>query len=174
MKLLPLSKLGARETSPGVIDFGIILPWVSANDGNRLWVKVIHEKDQFLQDIQPLMFELTHAIDPDYGDYWSAQINIDFDSKPHPKAAWGSQGRYVYRYYLENPNTSKIIDWIIDPFAREFGVGKLSAFTLGYKAYTWNTKEKDWKTPVLNDMVMYELMINEFGGNIDRAIAQLD
>ena len=125
MKFLPLSKLGARETSPGVIDFGIILPWVSANDGNRLWVKVIHEKDQFLQDIQPLMFELTHSIDSDYGDYWSVQINIDSDSKPHPKSAWGLPGRYVYRYYLENPNTSKSIDWIIDPFAREFGVGKL-------------------------------------------------
>lgn len=48
MKLLPLNKLGAREISSGVIDFEIFLPWVSATDGNRLWAKVIHEKDQFL------------------------------------------------------------------------------------------------------------------------------
>ena len=51
MGLLPLHKLGARETSPGVVDFGLFLPWVSASDGNRLWVKVIHQKDQFLQEI---------------------------------------------------------------------------------------------------------------------------
>ena len=37
--------------------------------GNRLWVKVIYERDQFLQDIQPATFELDHSIDPEYGDY---------------------------------------------------------------------------------------------------------
>jgi hypothetical protein len=82
MKLLPLNKLGARETS-GVIDFGLLLPWVSANDGNRLWVKVIHEKDQFLQDIQPVMVELNYSPDPEYGDYWSVQIDIINYPKPH-------------------------------------------------------------------------------------------
>jgi len=174
MKLLPLHKLGARETSPGVIDFGLFLPWVSANDGNRLWVKVIHEKDQFLQDIQPIMFELNHSIDADYGDYWSVQINVDPQAKPHPKSAWGSQGRYVYRYCLKNPNVPDTIDWIIDPFAREFGVGKLSAFTLGYEPYTWSDNETVWKTPALNDIVMYELMINEFGGDVDRMIALIE
>jgi len=174
MKLLPLNKLGAREISPGVIDFGLFLPWVSASDGHRLWVKVIHEKDQFLQDIQPLMFELNHSIDPDYGDYWSTQININSDSRPHPKSAWGSPGRYIYRYCLQNPNIPEIIDWIIDPFAREFGVGKLSAFTLGYENYTWSEYENIWKTPDLDDLVIYELMINEFGGDIDGNIAQLE
>ena len=62
MKLLPLNKLGAREASTGVIDFGLFLPWVSATDGNRLWVKIIHEKDQFLQAIQPLKFELNQPL----------------------------------------------------------------------------------------------------------------
>lgn len=43
MKLLPLNKLGAGETSPGVIDFDLFLPWVSASNGNRLrdsWLTV--------------------------------------------------------------------------------------------------------------------------------------
>jgi maltooligosyltrehalose trehalohydrolase len=173
MKLLPLNKLGAREISSGVIDFGIFLPWVSATDGNRLWAKVIHEKDQFLQDIQPIMFELTHSTDPDYGDYWSTRITIDPDSKPHPKSAWGLPGRYVYRYLLQNPNVPEI-DWIIDPFAREFGVGKLSAFTLGYEAYIWSDHENVWRTPSLGNIILYELMINEFGGDIDGTIAHLD
>lgn len=174
MKLLPLDKLGARETSPGIIDFGLFLPWVSAKDGNRLWVKLIHEKDQFLQDIQPVMCELAHSLDPGYGDYWSVQIEITSYPKPHPKSAWGSPGRYVYRYCLKNPDFPEMIDWIIDPFAREFGVGKLSAFTLGYEPYIWSDHETSWKTPSVNDIVMYELMINEFGGDIERTIALLD
>jgi len=60
MKLLPLNKLGARETN-GIVEFGLFLPWVSAKDGNRLRVKVIHEQDQFLQDMQPSEFELTRS-----------------------------------------------------------------------------------------------------------------
>jgi maltooligosyltrehalose trehalohydrolase len=174
MKHLPLTKLGAREISPGIIDFGLFLPWVSASDGNRLWIKAIHEKDQFLQDIPPLIFELNHSIDADNGDYWSVQVDINPYSKQHPKSAWGSPGRYVYRYCLKNPNITEPIDWIIDPFAREFGVGKLSAFTLGYEAYSWSEHEDLWKTPALDDLIMYELMINEIGGDINGTIAQLD
>jgi len=170
-----LNKLGARETSPGVIDFGMFLPWVSASDGNRLWVKVIHEKDQFLQDIQPLLFELGHSTDdPDYGDYWSVQIDINPVSRPHPESAWGTPGRYVYRYCLQNPNVPEIIDWIIDPFAREYGIGKLSAFTLGYEAYKWSEHENTWRTPALDDIVLYELMINEFGNDISGTISRLN
>lgn len=172
MKLLQLHKLGARELQPGWIEFGLLLPWVSADHGNRLWVKVIHEKDQFLQDIQPMVFELDHNIDPDYGDYWSVQVHIDPDEKSLPVSAWGSQGRYVYRYCLQNPNKGNI-DWIIDPFAREFGVGKLSAFTLGYEHYEWSQHETVWKTPDLNDLIIYELMINEFGYDIKGTIAHL-
>jgi maltooligosyltrehalose trehalohydrolase len=174
MKLLPLGKLGAREKPNSAVDFGLFLPWVSANNGNRMWVKVIHERDQFLQEIQPMMFEMFHSNDPDYGDYWSVQININPDSRPHPKSVWGTPGRYVYRYCLDNPNVPGLIDWIIDPFAREFGVGKLSAFTLGYEPYAWSGNEDVWKTPRLGDIILYELMINEFGGDIDRTIAQLD
>jgi len=174
MKKLPLEKLGSREASPGVISFGLLLPWVSAVDGNRLSVKIIHEKDQFLQHIEPLKFELNHEIDALYGDYWFVEVDIANTAKPHESSVWGSEGRYVYRYYLESPNSEDPIDWIIDPFAREFGVGKLSAFTLGYEQYKWSENEKNWKTPLLDDMVMYELMINEFGGDIEKTIAKLD
>jgi 1,4-alpha-glucan branching enzyme len=174
MRLLPLHKLGTRETTPGVIDVGLLLPRVSADDGYRLWVKMIHEKDQFIQDIQPLMFELNHSVDPDYGDYWSLTIDIGNTPKPTSKSAWGSPGKYVYRYCLENSNIKEMIDWIIDPYAREFGVGKLSAFTLGYEPFSWSDHEKVWKTPMQDDLILYELMINEFGGDIDGTIAKLD
>jgi 1,4-alpha-glucan branching enzyme len=176
MQLLPLDKLGPRELEahPGVVRFGLFLPWVSAAHGNRLFLKIIHEKDQFLQQIQPLEFELSHSLDPVYGDYWSVEVDIANHPPPLPESAWGSPGRYVYRYSLSNPNTSGPIDWIIDPFAREFGVGKLSAFTLGYEKYDWDPHELTWKTPALDDLVIYELMITEFGGDIDRTLGLLD
>jgi maltooligosyltrehalose trehalohydrolase len=176
MQLLPLDQLGPRELKnrPGVVSFGLFLPWVSAVDGNRLYLKIIHEDDQFLQQIQPLEFELAHSLDPSYGDYWSVEVDIANTPPPQPNSAWGSPGRYVYRYCLSNPNAPGLIDWIIDPFAREFGVGKLSAFTLGYQPYVWNPNEPTWKTPALDDLVIYELMISEFGGDIDRTIKLLD
>jgi 1,4-alpha-glucan branching enzyme len=180
LKLLPLTKLGAREGPLGTVNFGIFLPWISTVDGNKLFVKIIHEKDQFLQNIQPLKFELDHSTDPDYGDYWSTSLDIPSIAKPTPDSAWGTDGRYVYRYCLENPNLDenkypqKLIDWIIDPCASEFGIGKLSAITLGYKPYQWSPSEATWKTPDLEDLIIYELMINEFGGNIDQTIARLD
>lgn len=173
MNLLPLDRLGARETARGVVEFGIFLPWVAADQGNRLRVKVIHERDQFLQAIPPLEFELQHSVDPVYGDYWSTTVDIAHTPAPHPTSAWGQDGRYVYRYCLDNPNVGRI-DWIIDPFAREFGVGKLSAITLGYQAYAWNPAEAGWRTPALEDLIVYELMLSEFGGSLDGARDKLD
>ncbi len=175
LDLLPLQKLGARgdKQNSKVINFGIFLPGLSAEEGYGLKVRIIHEKDQFLQDISPFDFEMQHSEDPEYGDYWSASINIESRDKPEPYSAWGTPGTYVYRYCLERPDEKDPIDWIIDPFAREFGVGKLSAITLGYEPYEWSENEQVWKTPSLNDIVLYELMIDEFADNIDGTIDHL-
>ena len=172
MQLLPMDRLGAHERAGGRVDFGLLLPWVSAAAGNRLWVKIIHEADQFLQHIQPLSFELTHSADPVYGDYWSVTVDIAGTPRPAPGSSWGSPGRYVYRYLLRNPEIGDL-DWIVDPFAREFGVGKLSAFTLGYQPHAWSAQEADWRTPALEDLVVYELMLAEFAADIDGAIGRL-
>ena len=82
-------------------------------------------------------------------------------------SAWGTPGRYLYRYRIDNPNVGSL-DWIIDPCAREFGVGKLSAFTLGYKEYKWDPAEANWRTPALVDLVFYEVNIAELGGDLER------
>ena len=66
-----MDKLGPHELPDNRIFFGFLLPWVSGNDGNRLFVKVIHEKDQFLQEIQSKRFEMEHSMHPEYGDFWS-------------------------------------------------------------------------------------------------------
>jgi maltooligosyltrehalose trehalohydrolase len=175
MQALPMDKLGCRESAPGVLDFGILLPWVTSQDGNRVSVKIIHERDQFLHDIPPLQFELAHSPDPDYADYWSTRVSVaERPPSVDQRSAWGQPGRYVYRYALKPPGSDQEIDWIIDPFAREFGVGKLSAVTVGYEPYVWSDGETQWKTPPLSDLVMYELMLSEFGGGVDGTIELLD
>lgn len=102
MQVLPLEKLGPREVAgqSGVVEFGLFLPWVSAVQGNPLYLKIIHEQDQFRQQIQPCEFELSPSPDPVYGDYCSVAVDLPGHPLPHPGSAWGSPGRYVYRYYL--------------------------------------------------------------------------
>lgn len=175
-QLLPLNKLGPREISQGKMMLGLFLPWISATDGYRVTVKILHEKDQFLQRIRSKEFALSHlSTDPVYGNFWSSPnaIEIDPSGRTQFESAWGSNGTYIYRYQIYRPNDPTPIDWVIDPYAREFGVGKMSAFTLGYEDYEWSAEEANWKTPQLNDLVVYEMMISEFGGNIDGAIAHL-
>jgi 1,4-alpha-glucan branching enzyme len=163
MELLPLDKLGARQSAPGTFDFGVLLPWVSAADGNRVRVKLIHERDQFLKARPAQSFELTHSLDPKYGDYWSGQAVL---ANPSP-------GTHVYRLEIENP-AAGVIDFIADPFAREYGIGKLSAITLDYQPHAWHANELAWKTPQLRDLIVYELMLDEFAGGVDGTISRLD
>jgi len=167
LALLPLGTLGAIEVN-GTVTFGLWLPWVSAADGNAITVKVIHERDQFLQGIAPQEFAMTHSVRPPYGDFWSVTVPIAGIPPPAPGSAWGTPGRYVYRYQIDNPQAGRL-DWIIDPCAREFGVGKLSAFTLGYQPYAWSAFEAAWRTPPLSDLIMYEVNIAELGGDMERA-----
>ena len=102
-----------------------------------------------------------------YGDFWSGTVPIAGTPPAVAGSAWGTPGRYVYRYTIANPNVGTL-DWIIDPFAREFGVGKLSAFTLGYQPYVWSAAEAQWRTPALSDLILYEINIAEFGGDLER------
>lgn len=166
MKHFSLNQLGPRESEPGIIDFGILLPWISALAGNRLFVKIIHERDQFIQSIQQLAVEMQHEVDANYGDFWWAKVDLhtirDFQGNSH----FGLPGRHVYRFELHNPNVG-VLDWIIDPFAREYATGKLSALTLGYGPYAWSEAKQNWKTPALPDLILYELNLAEFGGSLE-------
>src|SRR6478672_7325653 len=73
--LLPLDTLGAVEAA-GTVTFGLWLPWVLAADGNSVSVKIIHERDQFLQDIPALEFAMSHSIQAPHGDFWSVTVPI--------------------------------------------------------------------------------------------------
>lgn len=173
MKLLPLDQLGPHELLNNRVRFGFLLPWVSATNGNNLFVKVIHEADQFLQAILPKRFPLTHSVHPIYGDLWSGEITIDLADRPSPDSAWGKPGQYVYRFELESPLLQRPLDWIIDPYAREYGIGRQSAFTLGYTDHAWGSIEETWKTPALQDLIAYEIMLHEFAADLQGANAKL-
>jgi maltooligosyltrehalose trehalohydrolase len=110
-----------------------------------------------------------HSVDPTYGDYWSGQIDLNTAPPPPGSSAFGQPGRYVYRYVIHSP-TRGDIDFIIDPFSREVGVGRLSAITVGSTPYTFSANETKWKTPPLKNAIIYELMISEFRDDLDRTI----
>jgi maltooligosyltrehalose trehalohydrolase len=172
---LDLSQVGAHQDGERV-RFGIWLPGLTAAAGFTVTAKVIHETDQFLQRIPPHEIPLTHATTLPYGDYWSAEVNIVATPPLADGSAWGRSGpdeRYVYRYCVRGPEGVEV-DWVVDPFAREFGVGKLSAFTLGYLDFVWEpATEAAFRTPALADLVFYELNLAEFGGDVDGAIERL-
>ncbi len=136
-------------------------------------MKVIHEYDQFLQEIPAINFPLTHSVDPLYGDRWDGQVDIGAVPPPGPTSAWGSPGRYLYRLTVtatgDRPRT---VDWVTDPYAREFGIGRQSAVTVGGQPYVWSASEDHWRVPAIEDLVMYELMLAEFAGNVDGAITK--
>lgn len=173
MKLLPLEQLGPHELPGNRVQFGFLLPWVSAENGNALYVKIIHETDQFLQAIPPNRFPLEHSVHPDYGDFWGGEVPIDPADKPIPESAWGKSGRYVYRFELESPLLAQPLDWIIDPYAREYGIGRQSAFTLGYQDHPWGEIEENWKTPALQDLIAYEIMLQEFANGLEGALEKI-
>ena len=172
MKYLSMDKLGAQEISPKVVQFGIFLPGVDSGKGYAVSVKIIHERDQYLQAAQPAQVTQAHSVDPVYGDYWSGQIDLNTTPPPPGSSAFGQPGRYVYRYVIHS-TTRGDVDFIIDPFAREVGVGRLSAITVGSTPYTFSANETKWKTPPLRNAIIYELMISEFRHDLARTTKQL-
>ncbi|HXO32217.1 MAG TPA: alpha-amylase family glycosyl hydrolase [Candidatus Acidoferrales bacterium] len=172
MNYLPMNTLGALEISPKVVRFGIYLPGVDSAKGYAVSVKIIHETDQYLQAVQPALVTQAHSVDPTYGDYWSGQIDLNTAPAPPGSFVFGQPGRYVYRYLIHSP-TRGDIDFIIDPFSREVGVGRLSAITVESAPYVFSANETTWKTPPLKNAIVYELMITEFRDDLGRTIRQL-
>jgi maltooligosyltrehalose trehalohydrolase len=172
MNYLPMDKLGAQFIAPGVIQFGIFFPGVDLAKGYSVSILISHEADQFLQGVAPVAVAQSHSLDPVYGDFWYGQINLNTASKPANSKAFGTKGRYVYRYLVHSPNPARgDIDYIIDPFAREVGVGRVSAITFADpQPSPFSPNETKWKTPALADCIVYELMISEFRGDLYRTI----
>jgi 1,4-alpha-glucan branching enzyme len=168
-----LVDLGGRQVGPTTLGFGVLLPWVSPANGQRVSVKVIHEKDQFLKGVPPVEAPLEHSLDDVYGDLWSGTVDLSQRFGQPPGSRWGSAGRYVYRLLVDDPNQGRI-EWVIDPYAHDFGVGKQSAVSVNAPAFEWSAEEEAWRVPWLTDLVMYELNLAEFAVDLSGATERLD
>ena len=168
--MLNYNELGAKEIlgntgTPSIVRFGVLLPGVISPDFT-LQVNCVPESE-FYNASKPRRFEM--SFDPtNPNGFWKAEIITTDLSKQHKMTE-----TYVYWYTLIDARGKVVMDHFLDPFAREFGFGKYSAFTLNYKTHEWATIEEEWKTPLLKDLVVYELHINEFGKNIEGCIARL-
>jgi maltooligosyltrehalose trehalohydrolase len=177
MELIPLDDLSVK-TNSAEAEFGLLLPEISARDEFKAFVHVIHEHDQFLQNVKPIRFELHEELHPqlnEYGSYWHAKIDFSTVASTESKH-FGMPGKYLYRYSIETQK-SKTIDWITDPFANDFGMGKQSAFRLGgSESFSWSQapEEPNWKVPKLKELIVYQMMIHEFVGDFNKAIRMLD
>lgn len=169
MNFMPLHKLGPHANGTQV-HFGVLLPGVSVLNGHAVEVRLIHEDDQFIQSEPAHRQALQHSVDPAYGDYWETTVDL---AQPGSGVHWGDPGEYVYRFAVRKPGGEEI-DFIIDPFARQFGVGRHAAFTFGFQPHAWAAAEAAWRTPRQHDLVLYEMSIMEFAGSLEQAADKLD
>ena len=175
--MIRLNEVGAFASVPtnsGVnVTFGIYLPGIESQAGYEVLVCIIHKNDRFVPDIHTMNFPLTQiAHSPN--NLWQANVTIPITPGTH----FGQPGTYLYRYQLRQtlpgqPTPKVIVGWFTDPFARATDVGRLSAFvTPGFVPdFVWT--DHQWKTPELEDLVIYELHVEEFNSTFDGVIERL-
>jgi 1,4-alpha-glucan branching enzyme len=191
---IDLTKVGAHPNPEGgfATSFGIYLPNITDAKGYQVIVRIIHEKDQFNIDIPAKNFLLTFD-DTNPPDLWHATINLN--EYKDAKSSFGSPGTYLYRYTLMrrtgnsvtwpvyNPATNDQLDlqadiislFVTDPFATATGIGKLSAFTIGDLPSTpFQWTDQEFKVPPLDDLIVYELQVEEFDASFDGVVQRLD
>jgi 1,4-alpha-glucan branching enzyme len=199
--MLGAAKLTIDQTKVGVhtnpeggfaTSFGIYLPNITYAKGYQMIVRIIHEKDQFNIDIPAKKFLLTFD-DSDPLGWWHTTINLD--EYKDAKSSFGTYGTYLYSYSLlrhggksvtlpvYNPATKDRFDlqadvislFITDPFATDIGIGKLSAFTISAQPSTpFQWTDNEFKVPALDDLIVYELQVEEFDASFDGVIQRLD
>jgi 1,4-alpha-glucan branching enzyme len=171
MMILPLSNLGASEPTPGTLTFGVFLPAIRPAIATSVSVQVVREADAMLQTIAPVTVPLAYSLDPTYGEYWSGTVTLSAVAAP-AGSTWGASGTYLYWYQVVL-TSGLVVDYLIDPFAREYGFADSSAITVGYTARPWSSGEAAWRTPALSDLIFMEVEPNEFGGGLAGSAALL-
>ena len=176
--MINLSEVGAFPALDAsgrfTVQFGVYLPGLRASDGFAVIVRVIHSNDRFNPSIPPRDFPLQWQ-EGSALDLWSAQVPIT----PVPETNFGKEGTYLYRYQLlwaapdEQPK-NVVTKWFTDPFARATDVGSLSAFTLAKNPASFTWSDSAYKTPELNDLIVYELHVAQFNDTFRGVIDRLD
>jgi 1,4-alpha-glucan branching enzyme len=151
------------------VRLGVYLPGVRAADGFDVRVRVIHAADQFVPEIAPV--EKSLVSDPNHPlGLWS--VTIDLAAAPSGTGHLGNDGPYLYRFTLFR-NGAVVTKVFLDPFATQQGPGLLAKFDVGpVRPFAWT--DAPYRTPRLDELIVYELNVAEFYATFDGIIGRLD
>jgi 1,4-alpha-glucan branching enzyme len=170
--MINLSEVGAHPVRDAAgnwhVKVGVYLPGITFDKGYRLLVRIIHEADQFIRGIEPKNFWM-NWLNGSQLDLWEATVPLMADPPP---SHFGQDGKYLYRYQLQRADGRDVTFWFADPFARDAGVGTLSAFAKNAPAFAWS--DAAFSPPEVDEMVVYELNVREFNRDFEGVIDQLD
>jgi maltooligosyltrehalose trehalohydrolase len=175
--MLNLTEVGVTATAvkPGSVDasFGVYLPDIHARDGFEVIVRVIHKNDRFDPTVKTLDRPLTE-VGGSVENLWRGDITIPTQAGTN----FGLPGTYLYRFQLvrNDPATGGkriVTRWFTDPFARATDVGELSAFTAAAQPATFTFTDGNWRVPEIDDLVVYELHVEEFNSTFDGVVERL-
>ncbi|HEY6227947.1 MAG TPA: alpha-amylase family glycosyl hydrolase, partial [Verrucomicrobiae bacterium] len=170
--MINLDEVGAfpkrDATGNWQVRFGIYLPGITFNKGYAVKVRVIHDEDQFVRGIEPKEFFFNWQ-NGSPNDLWNVTIPLTKDPASH----FGDAGIYLYRFQLLRGN-DEITFWFADPFGRASGLGTLSSFLVENNPQPFQWNDAVFKTPEVDDMVVYELNVREFNNDFQGVIDQLD
>jgi len=154
------------------VQFGIYLPGITYNAGYAVVVRIIHQADRFDPAIPTQNFYLNWE-NGSALDLWTVLVPLAVVAGTN----FGQPGVYLYRYQLlqntPGGGSQVVTEWFTDPFALATDIGELSAFaTPGFwPDFTWG--DAAYKTPELDDLVVYELQVEEFNDTFEGVIAQI-
>jgi maltooligosyltrehalose trehalohydrolase len=159
--------------------FGLYLPGVRSTGNFQVVVRILHQADRFDPNVQPVDVAMTCEPVDVLGnpgselDLWTANKTLTIDPNSH----FGQEGIYLYRYQLlftpPGGGAQQLIErWFTDPFARQTDVGMLAAVACFRAPTLFVWTDAAWKTPGLDDLIVYELHVDEFNntfqGMVDR------
>jgi 1,4-alpha-glucan branching enzyme len=163
---------GAANGDGVPVRFGLFLPGIDQAAGFGVRVLVVNRQDRFDPAVRALPFTLDRVAGNQDG-LWRADVTTPLKAG----ASFGQPGTYLYHYQLlqnlPGSATPRIVTrWFTDPFARETDVGELSAFTTPDAAapFAWSD---GWKVPELDDLVVYELQVEQFNSTFDGVVERL-
>jgi len=177
--MINLNEVGAfpSQVAPKSFNvrFGIYLPGIQAGvDSGKFEVlaRVIHSADRFDPNIQPETYALQWLPGSEL-DLWTETVAL----APAAGTNLGQPGMHLYRYELwwtpAEGARQQVSPWIVDPFARETEIGRMSAFTLDPSPSPFLWTDDDYRTPDLDDLIVYELQVEEFNDTFDGVIDRL-
>jgi len=112
---IDLAEVGALPSQDAAgnwrVRFGIYLPGITSNNGYRVQVRVIHERDQLVRDVEPKVFDLSWHIDSPL-DLWNATVDLTAIAD----VTVGQERKYLYRFQLLRDDHA-VTFWFADPFA---------------------------------------------------------